>query len=94
MPNHIHALVRPINNFTLTAILLSWKLKMATDANKILGQTGQRFWQPESFDCVIRDDDEMLRVQRYIRRNPVKAGLCIQEEQWKWSSAWREPQQQ
>jgi putative transposase len=38
MPNHIHAIVRPINNFTLSAILQSWKLKIATDANKILRQ--------------------------------------------------------
>ena len=94
MPNYIHALVRPINNFTLSLILQSWKLKIATDANKILGQTGERFWQPESFDRIIRNDDEMLRVRRYIRRNPVKAGMCIQEDRWKWSSACREPQEQ
>jgi REP element-mobilizing transposase RayT len=87
MPNHVHVVVRPVNDWTLNAILQSWKLKIATDANKILGKTGQRFWQPESFDRVIRDADEMLRVRRYIRRNPVKAGLCTKEEQWKWSSA-------
>jgi REP element-mobilizing transposase RayT len=93
MPNHVHVIVRPINGWTLSAILQSWKLKIATDANKILGKTGQRFWQPES-DRIIRDADEMLRVRRYIRRNPVNAGLCIQEDHWKWSSAWRERQEQ
>ncbi len=88
MPNHIHAIVRPINNWTLSAITQSWKIKIARAANQILGKTGQRFWQPESFDRVIRDDDEMRRVRRYIRRNPVKAGLCAKEKDWKWSSAW------
>jgi REP element-mobilizing transposase RayT len=94
MPNHVHVIVRPIHGWTLSAILQSWKLKIATDANKTLGKTGQRFWQPESFDRIIRDADEMLRIRRYIRRNPVKARLCPKEEDWKWSSAWREPQQQ
>jgi hypothetical protein len=25
----------------------------------------------------------------YIRRNPVKAGLCLTPEEWPWSSATR-----
>lgn len=88
MPNHIHAVVRPINNWTLSSITQSWKLRIAREANQILGKTGKRFWQPESFDRVIRDDDEMRRVRRYIRRNPLKAGLCLKEEEWGWGSAW------
>lgn len=88
MPNHVHAIVRPINAWTLSAITQSWKIKIAREANQILRKTGKRFWQPESFDRVIRDDDEMRRVRKYIRRNPVKARLCAKEEDWKWSSAW------
>jgi putative transposase len=87
MPNHIHALVRPINGCTLSRVLQTWKWRIASEANKSLGKTGERFWQPESFDRVIRDDEEKLAVRRYIRRNPVKAGLCASEADWPWSSA-------
>jgi REP element-mobilizing transposase RayT len=88
MPNHVHALVMPVKGWSLSDVLHSWKLKIAKEANRILGKTGERFWQPESFDRVIRDEDEKTRVRRYIRRNPIKARLCVAEEEWPWGSAW------
>jgi putative transposase len=60
----------------------------ARQANLILGRTGKTFWQPESYDHWIRNDDEKARVRRYVRMNAVKAGLCQTPEAWKWSSAW------
>jgi REP element-mobilizing transposase RayT len=88
MPNHIHAVVKPVNGWTLSRITQTWKWRIANEANRILGLRGKRFWQPESFDRVLRDEEEMLAVRRYIRRNPVKAGLCGREEDWRWGSAW------
>lgn len=88
MPNHVHAIVKPRKGWTLTAILHSWKLRIAREANAIIRKKGERFWQPESFDRIIRDEEEMVRIRQYIRRNPVKAGLCANEEEWKWGSAW------
>jgi REP element-mobilizing transposase RayT len=88
MPNHVHVVVRPMNGWSLSKILQSWKMRIAREANGVLGKTGVRFWQPESFDRVIRDMDEIVKVRRYIRRNPVKAGFCAREEDWRWGSAW------
>ena len=42
MPNHVHAIVRPLKEWTLTAILHSWKLKIAREANGILGTRSER----------------------------------------------------
>jgi putative transposase len=50
----------------------------AFEANKVLGRNG-RFWQPESHDHVVRDEQELQRIRRYILENPVKAGLV---ENW------------
>ena len=88
MPNHVHAIVRPLNGWTLSRVLQGIKGTIAMEANRVLGMTGKRFWQPESFDRVIRDEKEMAAVRRYIRRNPVKAGLCATEQDWRWGSAW------
>ena len=75
-------------NFTLSEILKSRKRHTARQANLILGRTGENFWQRESYDHWIRNDDEKVRFRRYIRVNPVNAGLCKVPEDWDWSSAW------
>jgi REP element-mobilizing transposase RayT len=88
MPNHVHVIVWPMPNQLLHEILKSWKRFTAREANKVLGRTGHRFWQPESYDHWIRGDREKERIRRYIRNNPVKAGLCQSPEAWRWGSAW------
>jgi REP element-mobilizing transposase RayT len=88
MPNHVHVILWPMPNFTLSEILKSRKRHTARQANLILGRTGESFWQRESYDHWIRNDDEKARIRRYIRMNPVNARLCKVPEDWKWSSAW------
>jgi REP element-mobilizing transposase RayT len=88
MPNHAHLTLWPMPKFTLSEILKGRKQYIAKQANRILGTTGEAFWQTESFDHWIRDDVEKSRIRRYIRANPVKAGLCLKPEEWRWSSAW------
>ena len=88
MPNHVHVILWPMPNLTLSAILKSRKRHTARQANLILGRTGETFWQRESYDHWIRNDDEKARIRRYIRMNPVNARLCKMPEDWKWSSAW------
>jgi REP element-mobilizing transposase RayT len=88
MPNHVHVILWPMPNFTLSEILKSRKRHTARQANLILGRTGETFWQRESYDHWIRNDDEKARIRRYIRMNPVKAGLCQAPEDWEWNSAW------
>jgi REP element-mobilizing transposase RayT len=91
MSNHVHAVLWPMPNHSLSEIVQSWKRFTAREANKILQRTGQTFWQPEAFDHWIRDDGEHARCCRYVVNNPVKARLCAAPEDWKWSSAWRGP---
>jgi REP element-mobilizing transposase RayT len=90
MPNHVHAVVWPMPNHSLSEILHSWKRFTSREANKVLGRTGDPFWQRESYDHWIRNDEEHARCCRYTILNPVKAKLCAAPEAWRWSSAWRE----
>jgi REP element-mobilizing transposase RayT len=91
MPNHVHAVLWAMPNFSLSGITQSWKRYSAREANKILGRTGEPFWQPEPFDHWIRNDQEHARCCQYVENNPVKARLCAAAADWRWSSAWREP---
>ena len=89
MPNHVHAVVRPLPGFSLSQILKSWKGFSAREANRLLKRQGE-FWQSESYDHLIRDDDDLRRCCHYTTMNPVNARLCAQQEDWQWSSVYRE----
>jgi REP-associated tyrosine transposase len=91
MPNHVHVVFWPMPNHTLSGVVQSWKRFTAREVNKILSRTGEAFWQPEPYDHWIRKDEEHARCCRYVLNNPVKARLCATPEDWKWSSAWRQP---
>jgi REP element-mobilizing transposase RayT len=87
MPNHVHVVVWPMPGHTLSDILHSWKSFTSSQANKLLHRTGDNFWQAESFDHWIRDDEERARLVTYVENNPVKSGFCRRPEDWEWSSA-------
>ena len=53
----------------------------AREANKILERKGS-FWQSESFDHIVRDEDELNRIVKYVIYNPVKAGLAEKWQDW------------
>jgi REP element-mobilizing transposase RayT len=86
MPNHVHILVTP--HIAVSQLMRSLKRFTAREANRVLGFTGQSFWQEESYDRLVRNDREFARIARYIEMNPVNAGLCGAPEEFPWSSAW------
>jgi REP element-mobilizing transposase RayT len=87
MPNHVHLLLTPW--IELAAITRVMKGKSSRQANVLLARTGLPFWQDESFDHWIRHPQQFEKVQAYIERNPVRAGLVDRPEQWPYSSARR-----
>jgi REP element-mobilizing transposase RayT len=85
MPNHMHLLILPR---VPVRTLMKWlKGSTARDANRILGRTGHRFWQDESFDHYLRRSSQLNRTAAYIEQNPVSAGFVPDPRQWPWSSA-------
>ena len=85
MANHVHLLVVPY--ISPTRFLQSLKSYTARQANKLLGRTGEPFWQRESYDHWVRDEAERRRIISYIENNPVKAGLVNSPRNYPWSSA-------
>lgn len=68
----------------VTDILRLIKGSTARECNKILNRSGT-FWQHESYDHLVRNYDELVRIIKYVLNNPVKAGLCENWEEWKWN---------
>jgi hypothetical protein len=67
MANHVHVLLLP--KVSPSRLLQSVKGATARQANLILGRTGERFWQAESYDHWVRDE-RMAPNCRVYRRQP------------------------
>jgi REP element-mobilizing transposase RayT len=88
MPNHVHFLIKPINNHKISKIVQTFKSFTAHEANKILHRSG-KFWQEDYFDRFIRNYEHFQKTIDYIENNPVKARLCKNYTDWKFSSAYK-----
>ena len=83
MPNHAHAILRPLQpqRYALEDILGSWKQHSARHINACRRDSGE-VWQEESFDRIIRDEEHLWRAIQYIGRNPKLAGLVSKVPLW------------
>ena len=86
MPNHVHAVVTPLESQPLSKIIQSWKSVSAHRINRMLSRKGP-VWQRESFDHLVRDERSFERFVAYTENNPVVAGLVGQPEEWRFGSA-------
>ena len=68
MPNHVHLLVTAA--VPLPKLTKSLKGITARRANAMLNMEGQRFWQEESYDHLVRNGREFERILGYIENNP------------------------
>ena len=85
MPNHVHLLATQF--VPLARWLGPLKGFTANQAKRALRLRDGACCQNESYDHLVRSDEEFRRIQRYIEWNPVKAGFVQKPEQFRWSSA-------
>jgi putative transposase len=85
MANHVHLPAVP--DVLLRKLTKSLKGITAKRANAMLAFTGRPFWQEESYDRLVRNEQEFESIRTYIERNPVRAGLVKDAREYRWSSA-------
>ncbi len=90
MPSHLHILYIG-GKSGMKELMRDFKHWTATQGNRILGRSGERFWQDEWFDHWSRSADETDRIAHYIRQNPVKAGLVKTADDWPYASWEQKP---
>jgi len=74
MPNHVHALLLPLNGHSLSEILHSWKSFTGKELKRRSGKQDV-VWQDENYDRLVRDEKDLQHFRDYIECNPSKAGL-------------------
>lgn len=83
MPNHVHGIIiinescrgevtSPLCKPTLGIIAAYFKYQSTKLINNMNGTTGDRFWQRNYFDRIVRDENELNTIRDYIVNNPLK----------------------
>lgn len=85
MPDHLHLILHPCGKYELSYIMQMIKGGFARKVNKINGSVG-KIWQKRFYDEAIRDDFMLMRKMEYIHNNPLRKGLVISLEEYKYSS--------
>jgi putative transposase len=88
MPDHVHLMLRPRERelgrwWDLAVIMKGIKGGSARLINQALGTQGT-VWQKESFDRLVRDEEEFQQNWQYMYFNPRKAGLVVDPEDYPW----------
>ena len=96
MSNHAHVVIDTAEHnfkpehkgatapYPLTDTLKLIKGRTARFCNLALDRSG-KYWHHESYDHVVRDQNEYERIVWYTLNNPVKAGLVEKWEDWKFA---------
>jgi REP element-mobilizing transposase RayT len=81
MDDHVHAVLQPAVGEELSRIALSLKSFTARTINHLRARQGP-LWQKDSFDRIIRDEDELKEKMQYILNNPLKRWPEVVEYRW------------
>jgi len=87
MPDHFHWLFALPEHETLADTVKRMFGWCAMQINRQLGRKGA-LWQDGYYDHLVREDETLSGLIRYIEANPVRKGLCTFSTDWLWSSAY------
>jgi REP element-mobilizing transposase RayT len=74
MPNHLHLLAAFRTAEAMRKQCYSWMKYTATQINRLNDSKGS-LWQEEPFDPVVRSEEQLDYLRRYIAQNPLKSKL-------------------
>jgi putative transposase len=89
MPEHIHLLIGEPQVKTPSTVMQALKIGFARRVlaqGRLLDQAPQRIWQKRFYDFDVWTEHKRIEKLRYMHRNPVKRGLVVSPELWRWSS--------
>lgn len=88
MPDHLHWLLRLGEQAQLAEVVRRVKSCSAVEINRLLQRDGP-VWMPAFHDHVLRDDEDVRTVARYLAANPLKAGLVDRLADYSlWDAVW------
>lgn len=90
MPNHFHLVVWPRADDHLGR-WMHWLMTSHVRRYLTHYQTSGHVWQGRYKAFPIQADEHLVSVLRYVERNPLRANLVRNAEDWRWSSLAKNP---
>jgi REP element-mobilizing transposase RayT len=83
MPDHVHLIAMPFETTNIATVLGRAKGRSSFQINRTLGRSGP-LWQRDSFDRIVRSDENLVKKREYLFNNPVRKGLVERRQDYKW----------
>ena len=88
MPDHLHWLF-VLQNARLPDLVGQMKQAAASKINRLYDQLGPPVWQPGFHDRLLRQEEDIVDIARYIVANPLRAGLVVRVGDYPyWDAVW------
>ncbi len=97
MPDHVHAIVWFPKTGQLSGFMRLWKGRSSAQIKECfageLAEYSKRFpvtdpvWQVRYYSFEIDSGKKLREKLDYMHWNPVRAGLVLRPDEWRWSSA-------
>ena len=92
MPDHVHIIISPLRDasgmgYGFAEIMSGIKGASAHTVNKLLKRKGH-VWQDESFDHILRSDEEVSKKCKYVAENPIRKNIVANPDDYPW--LWRD----
>jgi len=85
MPNHLHFVIEPTIEGSLSKLMLRLTLAYTWYFNRKYNTVGH-VWQGRFKSSLLDKEDYFIWCGLYNELNPVRAGLAAKPEDWRWSS--------
>jgi putative transposase len=84
MPDHVHLLLGGEEGSDLIKMVKQFKQLTGYSFKK---ETGERLWQKSYYDHILRKEEDVVKIVRYILENPVRKGLTKHPEEYQFSGS-------
>jgi putative transposase len=85
MTNHIHLLLTPAKADSAALMMKHLGQRYVQYINRTYRRTGT-LWEGRFRSCLTQTEDYVLACYRYIELNPVRAGMVMKPQDYRWSS--------
>jgi putative transposase len=85
MTNHVHLLVTPAAEFSITHMMQDIGRKYVRYINRSYRRSGT-LWEGRFKASLVDSEAYLLTCMRYIEMNPVRAGIVANPGEYRWSS--------
>ncbi len=85
MTNHVHLLLTPAREDSAGLLMKHLGQRYVQYVNRTYQRTGT-LWEGRFRSCLTQTEDYVLACYRYIELNPVRAGMVMKPQDYRWSS--------